>query len=274
MNRLRDSISELRRDFVHGSSWYFERIANILLTVDEEELRVLRKKLPSIRPGMASISTIDELLMSDRIKSSRDASEMGKRLVEYLKSSAENIEKQAEKIRIDSVATMSYSEGVRFFMRSAKVSHVFLLQSKPGNEWKNALEDYSSFCDVDVFPDTAMCSIMKDVDSVVIGFDGLFASGYFTNKIGTYSLCLCAREYDKKVIAAGQSFKTSLTPIMNVMDKRVRGPGRSKKIPLFDVVPLSLVNVLVTDLDTFTRPSGQTVKILHEKFLKKIQSSF
>jgi translation initiation factor 2B subunit (eIF-2B alpha/beta/delta family) len=88
--------------------------------------------------------------------------------------------------------------------------------------------------------------------------------------VGSYPLCLAAREAGEKIVAVGESFKSSVTPPGNVFRINIRIGGKKVAIPLFDVVPLTLVGVLMTDLGTFENPGSSNVVTLHEEFIKKM----
>jgi len=270
MPSVQEYLSEMRRDLVHGSGWYFEKISELLSGIREEELPALRRSLPSIRPGMASISNIYELLKTRDDWSTDEARDLGRKLSEFKALSFERLRRQARGTKIGRAVTISYSKAVELFLMEAGVESVTLIQSKPGNEWKVAQREYGKFAEVTPIPESAMIALMGNVDSVIIGFDGIFASGYLTNKVGTHPLCLAAREVGKKVVAVGESFKSSVKPPGNVFMINTRISGKKVVIPLFDFVPLNLVGLLVTDIGTFVSPKVRDVVALHEEFIKKM----
>jgi translation initiation factor eIF-2B subunit alpha len=58
-----------------------------------------------------------------------------------------------------------------------------------------------------VILDAAVGVVMERVDFVLLGGEGVVESGGIINKIGTASMCLCAKMLNKPVYAAVESFK-------------------------------------------------------------------
>jgi translation initiation factor eIF-2B subunit alpha len=58
-----------------------------------------------------------------------------------------------------------------------------------------------------VILDAAMGLVMERVDFVLLGAEGVVESGGIINKVGTASLCLCAKMLNKPVYVAVESFK-------------------------------------------------------------------
>lgn len=270
VSNIRNSIREMRKDYLHGSSWYFEQISHLLSRTGEEELKALRRALPSIRPGMASILNIQELLTRENFSSATSANTLGLALVKYKERSEARLKTHLKLKRIHSVISISYSGAVKMALKEGEIDMMFLLRSEPGREWKKAVDEYGKFCDVKLIPDSVMSSAIKEVDAVILGYDGLHSSGHFVNKIGSYPLCLSAKETRKPVIAIGESFKTSILPPKDLLQKKISAGGRTITVPLFEAVPNSLLTTLITDLGTIEGPSGTDVDELHRRFNSEI----
>lgn len=58
-----------------------------------------------------------------------------------------------------------------------------------------------------VILDAAVGMIMERVDFVLLGAEGVVESGGIINKIGTSSVALCAKLFNKPVYVAVESFK-------------------------------------------------------------------
>ena len=69
----------------------------------------------------------------------------------------------------------------------------------------NDLEKIGINCTVIL--DASMGSIMEKVDFVLLGAEGVVESGGIINKIGTSTVCLCAKMLNKPVYVAVESFK-------------------------------------------------------------------
>lgn len=270
MSSLDEVIIEMKRDFIHGSSWYFETIANLLANIGEEEIRVLEKVLPNIRPGIATISNISAILSNKKDSSISEIRKIGTRLLKYRADSSSLLDHECANYEIKSSITISFSNAVASFIDKTGIKHLILLRSSPGEEWRAALKKYSSFCDVNVVPDATMFHFLKEVDSVVIGSDGMFSDGYNLNKIGSYPLCLCAHQLKKRVIVVGESFKASIDKERKTAEKAARTGNNMIKLPIFEKIPLNLVKLLITDQGSFSNPNYTTIRTLHEKFVENV----
>ncbi|MGC8561978.1 MAG: hypothetical protein ACP5UZ_01975 [Thermoplasmata archaeon] len=173
MEEFQRTISELKRDYIHGSSWYFERIAELLTGINLNDLKLLVKSMDEIRPGMASISNTGLVLKTSKIESDEDLRKTGRLLVEYRKRAVDNLKSEVRKLRIRSAVAISYSSAVKTFIESTGLEELLLLKSSPGNEYKVAEKDYGAICNVTVIPDSASYAFVNSVEAVIIGFDGL-----------------------------------------------------------------------------------------------------
>ncbi|MEM0134747.1 MAG: hypothetical protein QXU18_05890 [Thermoplasmatales archaeon] len=270
MNGFRGSVSELKEDYTHGSSWYFERIAQILLDIDKNDLNSFVKSLGSIRPGMGSIANIEDILARSKFLTKEDVRRMGSKLLDYKKRSEAYLKSEIRKIKIRKAITISYSSAVKVMIEGSGLEELFLLRSRPGSEYRQAEREYGRFCKVTVIPDSAMFEFTKSVDAVLIGFDGLYSNGYLLNKVGTTPLCLSAKELGINTYAIGESYKASDKPFDVTMEKRIVSGGKTLRVSIFDKVPLSLITELVTDLGAFRKPSSAIVEKIHGEFLKGI----
>jgi len=117
---------------------------------------------------------------------------------------------------------------------------------------------------VTVIPDGAAASVMRSgqVDLVLVGADRIAANGDVANKIGTYSLAVCARAHGVPfyVAAPVSTFDLSCPsgeaiPIEERDASEVLGPagldwpppGARVFNPAFDVTPAELVSAIVTE---------------------------
>ncbi|MDA8055253.1 MAG: hypothetical protein M0Z77_06330 [Thermoplasmatales archaeon] len=270
MNSVREAISEMKGDYINGSSWYYYTISNLLSRVEEEGLNLLLRELSSIRPGMGSINNIEEAVLKNRVITVSRARELGRKLLDYREGALTKLRKQEKKIKIGKVMTISFSNSVKSLIEESPPEELVLLESRPGNESRTAAEQYEEYSDVTVIPDSAVLSRMRYVDKVLIGFDGLYSDGTLTNKIGTYPLCLSAREAGVEVIAVGESFKSTNHDAGPIPERDLKTHGRHSRIPLLEVVPLIYVDTLVTDIGQFRKPDSGTVDKLHRTFIDGI----
>lgn len=66
--------------------------------------------------------------------------------------------------------------------------------------------------------DSAIGYVMEQVDMVMVGAEGVAESGGIINKIGTYTLAMCAKEIKKPLYVLTESFKFSRIYPLNQID--------------------------------------------------------
>ena len=86
--------------------------------------------------------------------------------------------------------------------------HVYVTESSPdktGVQMANELKSIG--IETTVILDAAVGAIMERIDFVLLGAEGVVESGGIINKIGTSTIGLCARMFNKPVYIAVESFK-------------------------------------------------------------------
>lgn len=232
-------LEEMLSDRVHGASWYFLKLSELLEAGVKEGIPVdaMIRDIKSIRPGMAPLENIAELL------GTINPINLSKAIRAYWSKAEEGVRVNSSmfKGRIKVIVTISYSSNVRLFAESVGAK-VVALESRPGGEgsmWGN----YGGL----VVPDLTMSYFLTNSDAVVMGGDGLY-DGFIVNKIGSLPLALTSRQLGKPVIVVLESFKARKSRPMSMYRISINGVD----VPLFDEVPLSLVNYVVTDVGVFT----------------------
>ena len=81
---------------------------------------------------------------------------------------------------------------------------------------------------------------------------------------------MCARQLRKRVIAVGESFKASLNTEKRIAEKIGKIGHNRVKLPIFEKVPLNMLDLLITDQGSFERPESKTIRSLHNNFLMKV----
>lgn len=113
--------------------------------------------------------------------------------------------------------------------------------------------------ETELIVDSAVRSVMNDVDLVVVGADVITANGTLVNKIGTAQIALCAREARTSFMVAAETYKFSpetilgelvtieereatevLADISKYKHVRVRNPA-------FDVTPHQYIDLICTE---------------------------
>lgn len=99
--------------------------------------------------------------------------------------------------------------------KSNKRFHVFVTRSSPDNTGeKMCAELTKAGIECTLILDSAIGYVMESVDIVFCGAEGVVESGGIINRIGTYTMALCAREMKKPFYVLTESFKfTRLYPL-------------------------------------------------------------
>jgi len=139
-----------------------------------------------------------------------------------------------------------------------------------GYDMKRDLKGHNIQCTVIL--DAAVGYILESVDCVMLGAEGVVESGGLINKIGTYTIALCAKELNKPVYVMCESFKFVRLYPLNQRDlpdefKYYASTLNSNEAdlslihPLVDYTPPSLLTLLFTDLGILT-PSAVSDELI------------
>ncbi|MCS7143879.1 MAG: ribose 1,5-bisphosphate isomerase [Archaeoglobaceae archaeon] len=114
--------------------------------------------------------------------------------------------------------------------------------------------------EVTLIVDSAVRSIINDVDCVIVGADTITANGALVNKIGTSQVALCAKEARVPFMVAAETFKFSPKTLLGdlvlieersadeVAPKDLLNLGVRVRNPAFDVTPRSYIDVIITEI--------------------------
>ncbi len=148
---------------------------------------------------------------------------------------------------------------------------LYVMESKPGNEIYQAIKDYSNYVgNVIPIPDSSIAHFMRDANYVLSGADGLYSDGYFINKVGTETLFIVAHRFDVSTIVIAESYKASSGGANEVYMIDFNVDDVSVQVPLFDEVPLDLVDYLITDLGIIKKPKPEDVENLRELLINNV----
>lgn len=151
-----------------------------------------------------------------------------------------------------------------------KLFQVYVTTSAPDNSGKEMcqkLEKLGIPCTV-IF-DSEIGHIMENVDMVMVGAEGIAESGGIINKMGTYTMAVCAKEANKPFYVLTESFKFSRVYPLNQADlpdefkytASTLKKDLKKEHPLVDYTPPHYINLLFTDLGILT-PSAVSDELI------------
>ncbi|KAF6023054.1 hypothetical protein EB796_018635 [Bugula neritina] len=125
--------------------------------------------------------------------------------------------------------------------------------------------------EVECILDAAIGYVMETIDLVLVGAEGVLASGGIVNKIGTFSIAMAAKAFNRPVYVAAESFKFSNLYPLNQKDLPNKHKYESlteetidrKKHPLIDYTPPEYLTLLFTDIGilTPTAVSDELIKL-------------
>ncbi|HIE05566.1 MAG TPA: S-methyl-5-thioribose-1-phosphate isomerase [bacterium (Candidatus Stahlbacteria)] len=122
--------------------------------------------------------------------------------------------------------------------------------------------------------DSAVASIMGDIDLVIVGGDRIARNGDTANKIGTRTIAIVAKEHRVTfiVVAPISSFDPDLPngdkipieyrdeeEVTSIKGERIATPGINVLNPSFDVTPAKYITSIVTDRGIAIPPYYETI---------------
>lgn len=108
--------------------------------------------------------------------------------------------------------------------------------------------------------DSAVGYIMESIDMVLVGAEGVVESGGIINRIGTYTMAMCAREMKKPFYVLAESLKFSRLYPLNQRDlpneykfsKQNLSQDLTSAHPLVDYTSPAYITLLFTDIGILT----------------------
>ncbi|VVC04705.1 Ribose 1,5-bisphosphate isomerase [Candidatus Burarchaeum australiense] len=121
-----------------------------------------------------------------------------------------------------------------------------------------ARELSSAGLDTTLIVDSAIKSVMRDVDLVLVGADAITSSGELVNKIGTSTLAFVAYEEELNFYSAAELFKFDpltlwgrVEPIEQRAAREVADPRLFPRVhilnPAFDLTPAKHITAYITE---------------------------
>ncbi|XP_022193298.1 translation initiation factor eIF-2B subunit alpha [Nilaparvata lugens] len=155
-------------------------------------------------------------------------------------------------------------------VKQNKRFEVYVTKSAPdssGEQMARDLEKINVPCTVIL--DSAIGYVMEQVDMVMVGAEGVVESGGIINKVGSFTMAVCAREMKKPFYVLTESFKFARLYPLNQRDlpNEFKYPASmlkkdvSKEHPLVDYTPPAYITHLFTDLGILT-PSAVSDELI------------
>ena len=263
---LRD-IEEVAHDRVRGASVLGREAIDLLSAAIEAseaatvedlfcDLFLVGSRLRKAQPGMAIIGNLVGMLLYQadvKRRGSASGSEfrqvissLAKQLVGRSKEAAEDASRNSVTILPSDgyVLTHSYSSTVLRALELGKKSsrdfQVYVTESYPRMEGKQLAKDLVHVgVPVKLVADSAVESIITDVDLVLVGADSVLTDGSLVHKAGTRNIATTANEREIPFYSACETTKFSTSDFLG---ERVETSGT-----LFDVTPSKYVSKFITE---------------------------
>jgi ribose 1,5-bisphosphate isomerase len=261
------SIDELAKDRVQGASALGRRSIEILAEVARtsavgsiselfRNLLAVMLELRKAQPSMATIRNLMGRFMSD-VEAARQRAtsvdEFQQMITSLSQKTQVNAEAAAEDAARNAVSTLpeegyvlthSYSSTVRRALQLAVMSRpkltVYVTESSPGKEGRQLAKDLIGLrVPVRLVADSAVDSVIPDVDLVAVGADSVLADGSVVNKIGTSKISKLAHQSGIPLNVVCESAKFSSMDFL--------GEPVHIEETLFDRTPSELVSNFVTE---------------------------
>ncbi|CAF2158080.1 unnamed protein product [Brassica rapa] len=192
-----------------------------------------------------------------------------------------------------SLATAGYGTAlgvIRALHTQGVLERAYCTETRPFNQGSRltAFELVHEKIPATLIADSAAAALMKDgrVDGVIVGADRVASNGDTANKIGTYSLALCAKHHGIPFYVAAPLTSVDLSlssgkeivieertakELLNThggLGERIAAPGISVWNPAFDVTPAELIAGIITEKGVITKNANDAFDI--SSFAKKV----
>lgn len=187
----------------------------------------------------------------------------GKLFLNKLNESRDKVAKTAAPFIVDGCKILTHSKSrvvLQTMKEAAKANKrftVYVTYSSPDESGKlmcAELEAANIPCTLIL--DSAMGYVLEQVDMVMVGAEGVVESGGIINKVGSYSMAICAKELKKPFYVLTESFKfVRIYPLnqQNLPKEFKYSASKlqkdlSKEHPMVDYTPPAYITLLFTDL--------------------------
>lgn len=185
------------------------------------------------------------------------------------------------------LATAGYGTAlgvIRSAWHTRKLQRVFAGETRPWFQGTRltAWELQRDNIPVTLVADSAIAHLMSTgtIDCVITGADRVAANGDVANKIGTYSLAVCARAHGVRFMVVAPTSTIDLDTnsgsdipleerpaeeLLEYRNLRIAPADLPAYNPVFDITPAGFVDVLVTEQGAIEQPNRETIRGLFRR---------
>lgn len=226
-----------------------------------------------------------ELMLKDDVASNKAIGSYGATFLKLHQKSSKGLSVLTH-CNTGSLATAGYGTAlgvIRALHTEGALERAYCTETRPFNQGSRltAFELVHERIPATLIADSAAAALMKEgrVDAVIVGADRVAANGDTANKIGTYSLALCASHHNIPFyvaapltsvdlsLSSGQDIvieERSAKELLNShggLGEQVAASGISVWNPAFDVTPANLIAGIVTEKGVITKKSGDAFDV-------------
>ncbi|KAM4087597.1 hypothetical protein ACB094_07G006800 [Castanea mollissima] len=228
-----------------------------------------------------------EIMLKDDVASNKAIGSYGARVLQHLLKDSKKLSILTH-CNTGSLATAGYGTAlgvIRAVHTEGFLERAYCTETRPFNQGSRltAFELVHDNIPATLVADSAAAALMKAgrVDAVIVGADRVAANGDTANKIGTYSLALCAMYHNipfyvaapltsidlslssgKEIVIEERSPK-EVTHTRGGLGEQVAASGISVWNPAFDVTPANLITGIVTEKGVITKTGTDAFEINH-----------
>ncbi|KAK2645196.1 hypothetical protein Ddye_020391 [Dipteronia dyeriana] len=226
-----------------------------------------------------------EIMLEDDVASNRAIGSYGAKFLQHQLKHTRRLSVLTH-CNTGSLATAGYGTAlgvIRALHTEGVLERAFCTETRPFNQGSRltAFELVHDRIPATLIADSAAAALMKDgrVGAVIVGADRVAANGDTANKIGTYSIALCARHHDIPFYVAAPltSIDLSLSSGQEIvieerspkellhtqggLGEQVAASGICVWNPAFDVTPANLIAGIITEKGVIKKTDNNTIDI-------------
>ncbi|CAA3011878.1 methylthioribose-1-phosphate isomerase [Olea europaea subsp. europaea] len=235
-----------------------------------------------------------EVMLEDDVASNKAIGSYGARFLQKQHNDSEKLSILTH-CNTGSLATAGYGTAlgvIRALHADGVLGRAFCTETRPFNQGSRltAFELVHDNIPATLIADSAAAALMKTgkVNAVIVGADRVAANGDTANKIGTYSLALCAVHHGIPFyvaapltsidlsLSSGQEIvieERSAKELLNArggLGEQVAASGISVWNPAFDITPANIISGIITEKVVITKDGSDSFDI--KSFILKVLS--
>jgi len=282
--KLLEASETVRRERIKGATWSLSILAKAIIEDYEDEkitCDMIDRVTAIIRSSNRTMAPLWNLatLLEEGCRNGRGMDEVARNLLWYINDARQRMYHGSLPIQEKDaiITTISYSSAVELILSSMNPRIIYTLESTPGGEGVELAKHLRRRgVNVALVPDTMMASVVERSSIILMGADAVTLDPCLYNKIGSLTLAITAKYYNKPVVAVFESYK--INPALNcgkleVETRLYRVEGWGDILyNLFDAIDGSLVSAAFTEYGLMEF-NGDKLNTIYNKFKDMVLGS-